>query len=165
MTPSTADANKKFFDEVVKRMRVDQITNTVRNDQTLVTLGSKLFRKYKKIPHMVNEISQKLRILGKLLIKINQEHPTLISIKDIVMPESFPIVMQTVEDTYLRTTNTSPTTAIKIGQHLMKCANILIVQCIVDGNRNVRQKLDDFITLYEKEWSNIISTKARQIFL
>lgn len=120
MTPSTADADKKYFDEVVKRMRVDQITNTVRNDQTLVTLGSKLFRKYKKIPHMVNEISQKLRILGKLLIKINQEHPTLISIKDIVMHESFPIVMQTVGDTYLRTTNTSPTTAIKIGQHLMK---------------------------------------------
>lgn len=46
----------------------------------------------------------------------------------------------------------------------MKCANILIVQCIVDGNRNVQQKLNDFITLYEKEWSNIISTKARQIF-
>lgn len=161
LTPYGKNSCELFREKVLKRMRVDELTNFVKCDETLVFFGSKLIKKYEDQPHMVNEISQKLRILARLVLDMNKKHSSIKKIVDLIMPENFNKLIECVDEMYLKSNNCKPSTAIKIGNNLHHCASIILVNSIIGSKQTRKQKVEDFITLYKKEWLSTISAKAK----
>ncbi|KAJ8313910.1 hypothetical protein KUTeg_008471 [Tegillarca granosa] len=55
-----------------------------------------------------------------------------------------------------------PTLPVKLGHSLSKCAKVLRTKAIMEDNEDVKKSVEGFLKLYEDEWNERISVKARQ---
>ena len=77
------------------RMIVDDITMAARTDSLIMKLGEKLYLKHVNLLKFYNYISQKMRELGRFLIKARTIDSSIKTLTDVIDPAKFPVAIQT----------------------------------------------------------------------
>jgi hypothetical protein len=162
----------KFRDEVLAKLRDDSISVIVRYDSLILKYGMVLHRKLGR--QRTHDISQKMRQLGRLLQAIAARGGQLmksgrskVSLNQCLSGSSFDVVVRAVEDLCSRHESASgrplfsnPTLALKLGQSLVKCAEIKRGAAIRAGNSSMQQQADAFLALHRSEWAGKVSATS-----
>ena len=151
--------------KIFERMRVDEVSTALRKDDVIIKYGNTLCRKHYNNDDQTYYISNKLRELGRLLIKMQLKKRDVTCMRDIVNPSLFPVIIEVVTDLCGWDVDTktveAPSLGIKLGQLLGKISSLLKGEAIINGNSNGRARADDFLALIELRWSDEIARISR----
>ena len=82
-------------EKILGRMIVDDITMAAFTDSLIMKLWEKLYLKHVNLPQFYNCISQKMRELGRFLIKARTIDSSKKTLTDVIDPAKFPVAIQT----------------------------------------------------------------------
>ena len=165
LLPFSPDASVGLKRDILSVMHQDDVTTALRLDSLIMKFGSRLHFKHGHLPHRWQYIRDRLRQMGRLLVKMRK----LMAVKcltDCLVPEHFASVVKSVrsisgfdEETHMYTT---PSLALKIGHSLKECVRIEINSCTVQGYSAVekKQKFEQFLSLCDNEWGHEVSSHA-----
>ena len=150
--------------QIFQRMKVDEISTTCKVDATIIKFGNKLCSKHANNDDQTKYISNKLRELGRLAIKM-KSLDEVSCLSEVINPALFPKVVNAVLemcgwDSVKKKVKT-PSLGIKLGQLLGKVASMVATQAIQNGDRDLRRSAKDFITLLDTEWDDEIGKRSR----
>jgi hypothetical protein len=171
LLPVTRTTSEGMKENILKKMVMDDISLIVRNDSLILKVGEKLFEKHGQHgqhQHLSTYISQKMRVLGRLVAQARQICPEIQYLTDIILPARFrevAIAATRCLCKYNEKTNTyeNPSLAMKLGHLLKKCARIKKSDALISGNEIEEKDADGFLTLLENDWTDTISSRALQI--
>ena len=160
-------ASKELIPLVLDKMNKDDLYNCVRNDKLITTYGSFLLgvtAGFKK----VNSISQRMRVLARLVLKMRKGKDDNLSLSDIIKPEHFDaIVDATKELAGFEMVNNegefvpvfkTPSLPLLVGYVIEKCASLMHGIGIKSRDSSSCQDAKNFLKLYKLEWSAKISS-------
>eukprot|EP00794_Sanderia_malayensis_P021147 gene21147-23224_t len=155
-------------DSVLSSMRPDEISFVAKRDDLIILFGSSWFEKSGS--SRVNHISDKMRSLARLLIKLRElPGKEEADLADFIKPRMFDSVVnatkdlciftQSAENDHISTFN-KPGLALKIGHALTRCAELLRGLALRQSNKDMKEDVDSFIQLISSEWSAKVSSAA-----
>lgn len=163
----TEDSDKaKFMEDIVSHMRMDDKGIISKSDDTILRYGLFLYESYgsSKRPY----ISQKMRILSRLLIevrKVTGQHNAKLT--SFLAPNYFDDILKGTKLLTAYSLNEdappemqTPSLALKIGYALDKVAALEKGYAVRLKEKDKIDDLDDFIHLMNSEWSTRISAVA-----
>lgn len=155
-------SNKLFEEKVLNVMKDDDIKLVVISDKRIIDFGCRMFEKHGKDEHKNIYISQKLRELGRL-IKCSRKYSAN-SVDELLITKNWTILVKCVREVagYSEQTHSfsTPSLALKLGHSLQKCANFLKSEGLKENNDDKIKIADTFVSLYENDWTDIISSQA-----
>ena len=154
--------NPKLAD-VLAQMRKDAVTDTVRSDRLILKLMSLELDKHDhKKPHLVRG---RARDLGRLLNKIREMNENLkdCHMEDLLVPEKFDIVREAVKALPLEGGKNTASLPIRLGQSIQKLIGVLSGEAIRKGDNEMLEQARNFTLLYDSEWGDTVSIKARKV--
>ena len=143
----------------------------IKNDDLLLTLGSKLIEKSANSDHHVNYIRGQLRSVARLLISIREGNPDdailrNASMSTIISPKYFKTVLTAVRDlsgfNEEDFTYTKPSLALKLGHALRKCSLILKGIASQAEDSCMKNRAKEFYNLCGDEWTDEIAGSAHR---
>lgn len=141
-------------------MKRDEIASVVQKDFLLIQLAENLSVKYENEPEKYENIRQRLRELGRLLVALREK--SIFSFEDAIKPQNFYKVVATVKSItgFDKTLQrfTKPSLALKLGHSLKKIASIVLNS--VDGDEEMVRDTKQFLKLCTEEWTELVSQKA-----
>jgi len=166
VAPKTCDSRyNEFRRHVLDRLRNDEVANTAKSDQLIQQYGQSLFDKWG--PYRAVEICQRMRQLCHLLMEINSQHDTKVTLTEAVKAGHFDEVVKATERLCIASYDMSgrkrfqkPSIGLKIGHALIKCARLQKKQSIIEGNEVAEKEVDRFIALHQSDWVDLISSPA-----
>ena len=146
-----------FLNLLIKRGRLDVLNEIIRNDCLLLSFGELLFATYGEKHY--HHITQRLRELARLIKEFQIKRPNIKMI-DLLSPQNFDaIVDQMKMMIYSSERQDNPKTfGIRVGHSLKKCGIIARSKAIKIKDSDLRAQMDDFLQVYEAEWSKRISS-------
>ena len=166
LLPTSEKVSSGLKDNVISKMVCDEVTLAARNDPIIVAVGEKLFRKHGHLPHLNTYVSQKMRELGRFLIKVREIDPKIVSMRCVMSPEKYPLAVNATRllCMYKEDINkySNPSLALKLGHLLKKCAKIQKSSSLIECDSEKGRKADEFLSLVEAEWTDDISSSALQ---
>ncbi|VDI02818.1 Hypothetical predicted protein [Mytilus galloprovincialis] len=154
----TKDEYKNLQDNVISKMIEDDIKTAVLGDPVVMNFGNKLYEQMGHIAHRQVYISQKMRELGKLSIKVTENNMLQLLIASFVVTG---IYLSSVSLFYFETKEFKmPSLALKIGHSMKKCAQDMYFESQVKGNNEEANVADNFFKMYKIVWMVEISSKA-----
>ena len=165
LLPFSSEASDGLKNDVISVMNQDVVTAAVRMDDLIMKFGSRLHFTHGHIRHRWQYIRERIRQLGRLLLKVRKACSSVRCLMDCILPENFHVVVKCVrylsgfdEETH---TYATPSLALKIGHSLKECARIQISSCTVRGQpAQEKLKYEEFLSLCDSEWSHEISSHA-----
>ncbi|PIK42020.1 hypothetical protein BSL78_21142 [Apostichopus japonicus] len=131
----------------------------------IVQYGERMFAKLGHERHQVGYISQKMRELARLLLKIKETKPDVKSLYDCISPKQFDTVLEAVRNLAGLHPQTgkykTPSLALKLGHSLQTCALIVKAECIKSEDTVKEDQADKFSKLPVIEWAHKVGTGAR----
>ena len=128
----------------MSRMTYNEVTIAARNDTIIVKIGEKLFQKHGHLPQLYSHVSQKMRELGRFLVKLRETDQDIKSMNCVINPEKYPIAVKATRllCNYEEGCNKfkNPSLALKLGHLQKKCAKIKKFQSLTDGHSEQGQK-------------------------
>ena len=151
-----------FYSDVVLKMRHDDITETVKNDDLIISYGKKKYFKKSCDLHTSNIVSLKMRELGRLVILGNKKG--LKSVSDFLLPENFKKTINTVKELceydYDSREYKKTRLVLSIGHSLNKCAEIYRSKGAISNDKEKKEIGETFSELYASNWNNCLSAGA-----
>lgn len=158
----TSCNNVQFELKVLNVMRDDKVKSVVMTDRRIIDLGVRMFQKHGHEEHKYLYISQKIRELGRLLLFCKKR--SINCVDDLLKTSNWDILIESIKSVcgFLDTKRsyTAPSLAIKLGQSLVKCANYMKSEGLKESNEEKVNTADAFLTLYENEWTESVSSHA-----
>lgn len=158
----TSCNNVQFELKVLNVMRDDKVKSVVMTDRRIIDLGVRMFQKHGHEEHKYLYISQKIRELGRLLLFCKKR--SINCVDDLLKTSNWDILIESIKSVcgFLDTKRsyTAPSLAIKLGQSLVKCANYMKSERLKESNEEKVNTADAFLTLYENEWTESVSSHA-----
>ena len=150
--------------QIFEKMKVDEISTTCKVDETIIKFGNKLCHKHANNDDQSKYISNKLRELGRITIKM-KAYKDVSCLNEVINPKLFAKVVKAVsemcgwdeESKKIKT----PSLGIKLGQLLGKIASLVATQAIQNGDVEDRRRAKDFILLLDTEWNDEIGKRSR----
>lgn len=141
-------------------MKPDEIASVIQNDSLLIQLAENLSVKYENEPEKYENIRQRLRELGRLLLALREK--SIFSFEDAVKPKNFNKVIGTVKslcgfDKTLQQFS-KPSLVLKLGHSLKKIGSIVINSA--DGDERTIGDAKEFLKLCAENWTELISQVA-----
>ncbi|XP_072015345.1 uncharacterized protein [Amphiura filiformis] len=145
----------------------DKIKSCIREDQLIMSLAQKLFKKHGHNNQQYNTIRSKLREIARLLIAYRDvTGQRTASLDDIISPQKYEDVLKAVrivtdfnddDKTYGK-----PSLALKLGHTLKKASMIVVSKALIGGPEfEFREKeARNFHTLLSENWDEEISHHA-----
>lgn len=165
LLPVSSEASKTFKEKVFGVMHCDDISFAARRDDVIVKFGERMFSKLGNEKHHISHVSQKMRELGRLLLKVREMDPDIVTLKECISPQQFDKVLEAVRSLAGLNPETgrykTPSLAIKLGQSLQKCALIIKADCIRTGDPVSEKQTEKFSELASIEWNHKVSSGAR----
>ncbi|XP_065943595.1 uncharacterized protein [Magallana gigas] len=167
LLPIPEHINGGFYKDVLLSMSQDDIYMYIYRDPLILKFGKRLYENKDIQEHTSNHISCRMRELGRLIGEAKKTPEWGIQkIEDCFSPEKFNNVVSCVkslagfsEDTHMYAT---PSLALKIGYSLQRCARIYRSDGIIESDITKQENGSAFIQLYESDWNDLISSRARQ---
>ncbi|XP_056014596.1 uncharacterized protein LOC125676308 isoform X1 [Ostrea edulis] len=154
--------NEQFEQKVLNVMRDDEVKSVVISDKRILDFGGRMFRKHGNEEHRNMYISQKLRELGRLL-QLSRKR-SLNALDDLLKTEHWDTLIECVHlvcgYSEVSKVYNAPSLALKLGHSLVKCASYLKSEGLKESNEEKIKTADAFLTLYENEWTESVSSHA-----
>lgn len=154
-----------FTENILLKMRSDEITKICREDELIVKLGYMMYERYDITQREL--IRQSMRQIGRLLLEIRKNNHHIKSLSECLQPRYFDSVIIATKSlclTFSSVTNRPqfgiPSLALKIGYSLKKCANFERGNALRRGDIKKNKELESFLALMDIEWSMRISSNA-----
>lgn len=165
LLPVSSEASDSFKDKVFGVMHCDDVSFAARRDNVIVKFGERMFAKLGNEKHHISHVSQKMRELGRLLLKVRETDPDIVSLQECIHPKQFDVVLEAVRSLAGFDPHTgrykTPSLAIKLGQSLQKCALIIKADCIRMEDQVSEAQAEKFSELASIEWNHKVSSGAR----
>ena len=165
LLPFSPEASEELKRDIMSVMHQDEVTDAVRTDDLIMKFGSRLHFKHGHLQHRWQYIRDRIRQMGRLLVRIRKT-TSLKFLRDCIVPEHFKCVAKAVrdvcgfdEDEHAYTT---PSLALKMGHSLKECVTIAINSCTTHGSsgKEMKKKYKDYLDLCNTEWCHEISSHA-----
>ena len=161
-------SSQQLSDNVLPIMALDNISSVVRQDDTILMVGSTLIENRGNEKSV--EVSQQMRLLARVLIQVRGlcKNPSL-SLQDILKPEHFDNIIASARDLGGYSSDSTitsqdrfraPSTAVKCGYALKKAAFVVKGQALRRKDMATKKDVDLFMELYEGEWSSKVTSQA-----
>ncbi|KAK4886630.1 hypothetical protein RN001_002901 [Aquatica leii] len=132
-------------------LRDDDCVNIIRYDLLVILYGNYMCNKY-SFQHHHDMIRNKLRSIGRLLIAAKQLDFTIIDFASMLTPEKFDITIVSIKQVGgINAANThykAPTTVLTLSTVCKQACNIWKTECIKCSNSIGKQKVEDFLVLF-----------------
>jgi len=154
---------------VIAGMQTGPERLVVKNDRVMHMLAAKLLSRVAHSRHHINYIRSRLRTLARLLIELRRTDLRLKSadLQATIAPKFFRSVVQAVQTIsgYDSETHTykAPSLAIRLGQDLRKCAQLVRSAAIEKEDGVTADKALKFNELCATEWNNDVGGTARRV--
>ena len=167
LLPVPKKFSAKFWSDVMLSMKDDLVAKTVKNDVTIVEYGKRLFNKRDVEEHTANNVSQKMREMGRLLIEVrNQSNNQINTMKSMINPAHFDIVVNSTRVLAGYNENThmyqKGSLALKMGYSLKKIALNLQAEAKKQFKPDDQKLAEDFHSVISSEWCDEVSSTANQ---
>nr|CAI5821401.1 unnamed protein product [Callosobruchus analis] len=162
--------NTQLRTNVFPRMLADQVSLKAKKDALICAYGSRYINTHRE-QHHINICSRKMRELAKLLIQCQKLEPTIKNLFDLLQPQFFDMVVESVKVIARYNPETdvyrSPTFAMNISRSLKDCCDIAILH-IIKRKYNylhvsapeAEANIGKFRQLLENMWKHEISSHA-----
>lgn len=124
---SFKETDSQLIKEVFPRMAPDEISRIAKTDSLIKLFGSRYLKCHKE-KHLINVVSQKIRILARFLIQVKIMEPSINSLQDCLNPKYFEIVVQSTKQVagydLSKDKFGSPSVILKIRNSLNQCCDI-----------------------------------------
>ena len=149
-------SSEEFESNVLVRMQNDDISNIIRNDQILLQFGKYLLSKLGNKQYSF--ITQKLRLLGRLLQKFKNENENL-ELIDLISPPYFDeIVNKTLAIIGQNKNKKGQSIGLKMGHCINKLAVLTKSWALKTKDNEKYKSASAFIEIFSTEWSDRISS-------
>lgn len=151
--------------EIFGSMQGDRVSLAAKNDPLIRCIGRKEAKKNAFDRDRHNQIRNKLREMGRLLLKVReiskQENGQL---KDFITPAGFQLIVDATKQVAGYDDETcefqTPTLAVKIGHTIKLCADILEAQAIEQNDEVLETAAKGYLKLHTLRWQEEISAHA-----
>ena len=145
-------------------MNPDDITFTASRDPLIISFGEKLYQKHGHKKHKHQYIKQKLRELSRFLFVARNENDEITNLESCIDPTKFLDMIASVKKLcgYESMGNSyqTPSLALKIGQNLKACTDILRNKALMSNDDCLEKKSIQFRTLCDSDWTSSVSAAA-----
>ena len=149
---------------IFSAMNPDDITFIASRDALIISFGEKLYQKHGHKQHKHQYIKQKLRELSRFLLVARNECDQITDLESCINPTRFSVMITSVKKLcgYESFGNSfqTPSLALKIGQNLKACADILRNKALMSDDECLEKKAINFHTLCDSDWSSSVSAAA-----
>ena len=159
----------EFRQSVLARMSRDNVTAVVKSDPLIMKFGVCLFRKLGK--YRSKDIKQRMRQLGRFLIRVNTAKDSTLQLTDCIDGSTFDSVIDAVEELckpeiiqHGINAFGVPSMGLKLGHSLLKCAHIKKGMSIRLRDHDMGEQADRFIALHKAEYTDTISSRCLATF-
>lgn len=146
-------------------MRTDEVCDTVMKDSLILQFGQVLINQLG--PRRTNYISQRMRQLGKLKIKLNEMSKKNNSLDSYIAPQYFDLIISAVKEMAGFQRNEqqicvfdTPSFALTLGHNLVKVAEWKRGIAIRTSDCEAKNESDNFLLLHASDWTHLISSIA-----
>jgi len=164
------DTDNDLVNNVFSRMATDEIALVAKTDELIKQFGSRYLKSHKE-KHLINVVSQKMRLLARFLMCMRLEVTTINTLQECLSPKYFDSIIKcskqvagySVENDSFK----SPSVILKLGQSLKQCCEI--AECIIlkqsdlsplDAHNVQKESINNLKYIIEKEWAHELSTNA-----
>ena len=144
-------------------MVVDQVSDVVRSDETILMVGSTIIEN--RGGEKAMKVSHQMRLLCRLLIKVREFcGASAVSLQTILSPEYFDHLIAAARwfGGYSDDCFKAPSTSAKCGYALEKAAYVVKGHALRKKDMVTKSNIDLFLELYEAEWSKKVTNHALQ---
>lgn len=164
MLPSSKTASRGLHENVLARMKDDEIKTAVLKDDTILHYGNSLCEEKGNILHHRTYISNKLRNLGRLLIAAKDLDSSVSSVFDLMKRAKWDTLTTCVKSVAGYSVDTNrfhkPTLATNLGHRMQRCAELEHFSSLKAGDKDKSNVTETFLQMYRLGWSKEISSKA-----
>ncbi|XP_077978108.1 uncharacterized protein LOC144433636 [Glandiceps talaboti] len=164
LLPVADSASKLMLENVLPNMRQDDVTFVARNDRLIMDFATRTYERNAHLKKNKTFVSERIRTLGRLLIKMRQIDSSILQLDDCIHPAKFQTVVQAVRSMAgydeEAATYTTPSLGLKVGYYLKDCAQIVISHSIQSESKSDEDRATRFMDLYRLEWENKVSSHA-----
>ena len=151
----TINSNSKYQDlksNILTRMKQDELTNLIQNDEGLLLLGKNLYEKGGD--SSFNEISCKLRRLARLVITFRNFTKTNASSLELVDSTNWDDVISSVKNlvNHQKQKVGIPSLLLDLGRSLASLAGAKRALAIRSNNSSMKEEAQNFLELHKDEW-------------
>eukprot|EP00057_Strongylocentrotus_purpuratus_P010114 XP_011664588.1 PREDICTED: uncharacterized protein LOC100888406 [Strongylocentrotus purpuratus] len=169
---ASLNTSERVWRVIVSSMRErgdERTVDAVKKDPLILRFGAMLLER--RGAARKNEIGQRMRQLGRLVVKSSEVACRKLSLDECIGGRYFDTVVEATrllckpqEDQTMSgvTLTKSPSLGIHIGHSIIKCCQIKRGQCIRLGDTRKKQDADNFKELFEAEWTDLIASPAHQ---
>ncbi|XP_056432890.1 uncharacterized protein LOC130371215 isoform X1 [Gadus chalcogrammus] len=152
--------------EILQDMTYDIVTQVVKSDYLILSLGDRMFLKNGEVQRHRADIRNKLRELARLVLMARKIDKDIISLKDLINPGKFNTVLEAVKNMtgFDALTNrfSAPSTALKLRHSLVKVSYIVQGEALRQQDNVLNERAEQFVKLIELEWTKDLSSNALQ---
>lgn len=156
---------KDFSSNVLCLLRKDLIAKVAKRDKIIILFGKSLYKRLGN--YRATEVCQRMRLLARLLIQINDGRSDKLTLIDCIDGKHFDTVVEAAEKlcgemTHLtgRRVFVKPSVGLKLGHSVLKCARLKKREAIKADSKKLEHQADRFISLYQSDWMDVVSSKA-----
>ena len=160
-------STKLLSESVLSKMACDSVSIIVQSDETILQLGAQLLEK--RGTEKANEISQKMRLLGRVLQEGRKLTASELRLEEMLKPAHFDTLIECArniagfqENDGRSSSKTfkAPGTAVHCGYEIKRAAVIVRCQALRKMDMKKKEEIDVFLQLYDAEWHNKVTTPA-----
>ncbi|XP_060587044.1 uncharacterized protein LOC132742612 isoform X2 [Ruditapes philippinarum] len=167
----TSWEDDEFYTYVLGALQNDTIGRSLKRDSGLILYGKTEFERLGR--RRANEVRYRMRLLERIktVVKSLHESDSSFDMESLLTPDRFPSFIQAVRTVVGISEERSlngvmmfdkPELARKVGQMIRKFAEMCEGRSVVNGNREARQSVTDFLFLYTSQWKSKIGSIAHQ---
>ena len=167
LLPVPCDVSRGFYSNVLSRMNKDDIYRCIVSDSIILAFGERMYSRKDVDEHTPNQVSSRLRELGRLLKLLRQEsnvHVKTISIAMEVV--NFDLLVGCIKKLAEFDDSThlfgKASLALRLGYSLKKCSHIKKSIAIREKDENAEKQAERFNALMEGDWYDSVSACAGQ---
>lgn len=150
--------------EILQDMTYDIVTQVVKSDDLILSLGERMFLKNGEVRRHRADIRNKMRELARFVLSARKIDKDVIFLKDLINPGKFNTVLEAVKNMtgFDALTNrfSVPSTALKLRHSLVKVSHIVQGEALRQEDNALKGRAEQFIKLIELEWTTHVSSNA-----
>jgi len=127
------DNDSQHTKEVFPRIAADDISRIAKTDHLIKSFGSRYLKCHRE-KHLINVVSQKMRLLARLFIQVKLKEPSVHNLYDCLNPKYFDSVVKCTKEVagYDASNDKfgSPSVILKMGSALKQCCDIAEFQIL-----------------------------------
>ncbi len=150
--------------KIIGDMTYDALTQVVKSDVLIVSLGERMFLKNGEVGRHRADIRNKMGELARVVLVARKIDKDIVFLKDLINPGKFNTVLEAVKQMtgFDNLTNgfSIPSPALKLRHSLVKVSYILQGEALRQEDDILKGRAEQFIKLIELEWTTHVSSNA-----